>query len=516
MQKAHGRILLIYPPYVRLYNKNFSMDTYPLSLGYLAGEIKTKSQWSVMVYNADFVPKRIRAHKFGAGQLAYMCGEGFRNYQKNLVNLYDPIWTEVRTTIHSFKPSIVGIYCCAPYVDSVKNIARLTKEYDRAATVVVGGPHPTLTKEEMLTDSNIDVSVVGEGEKTLLEILRAVEEGKSFNTIRGIVYRAGSKIIQTPVREYLEDLDTLSFPYEYAPEVLKDYKDYPKSAFSTVMMTRGCNHNCIFCGSRCVFGTKIRYRSVGHVTTELMSIAKMGIREVNFVDDVFGANKEYAIKLCESLIHNLKGLQWNCYSRVDLINEQLVTLMKKAGCRSIAIGVESGNNELLRKMRKGITAQTAVNAAKIIREHKIRIHAFYLIGFPGETEKTLTDTLDIMKKIGGQIIYNIFTPYPGTDAFDFCMQNGLIGKDYNPSLFSHQSPENFFCPDLSKEKFREIASQIEKYVEDHNLKDHLQKSKRNVFTPKSIKEIRDRALDYGLTESLKRFIIIARALLSQD
>jgi anaerobic magnesium-protoporphyrin IX monomethyl ester cyclase len=514
MQEVKNRILLIFPPYIRLYNKNLSMDTYPLSLGYLAGAIKKHSSWSVLVYNADFVSKHNRVNVPNVGNLTYLFGEGFKNYTKNLENLSNPIWNEVRTSVKSYKPSVVGINCCAAYVDSVKNVARIVKENDKNVLVIVGGPHPTLVKGDLLADSNIDVAVVGEGEETLLEILETVKNNKPFDKVSGIVYRNGSKIVEASPRKRLDNLDVLSFPSEYAPHVLKEYKDYPKSAFNTLMLSRGCFGNCVFCGSRCVFGEKIRYRSVDNVIEELKSLTKMGIWEVNFVDDIFGADKEYTNKLSESIIQNLKGLRWNCYTRANLINEQLVALMKKAGCQSIAIGVESGNNDILRKMRKGITVQMAINAATIIKKYKIKLYAFYLIGFPGETEETLTDTFNTMKKVGGQIIYNIFTPYPGTAAFDLCQQKGLIGKYYDPSLFNHQSPENFFCPDLSKEKFREIASQIEKYVEDHNLKDYLQESKRNIFTPKSIKEIINRVMDYGLTGSLKRFVEIARVLIS--
>jgi hypothetical protein len=117
-----------------------------------------------------------------------------------------------------------------------------------------------------------------------------------------------------------------------------------------------------------------------------------------------------------------------------------------------------------------------------------------------------------MKRIGGQIIYNIFTPYPGTEIFNYCKQCGIIKKNHNSSLFNHQSPENFFCPDINKEKFREMASQIEKYVDNHNFKDWLQESKRTLFTFGTMREMLYRARNYGLFESAKRFGMFARAL----
>jgi anaerobic magnesium-protoporphyrin IX monomethyl ester cyclase len=493
---------------MRLFNKLFSTDIYPLSLGYLAGAILKRTDWDVIVYNADFISRsNNQANEFN--NLAYLLGEGFSNFKKNLKELSNPVWAEIDSTIRGFKPSVVGIYCCSANLGCVSTVARLAKEYDKNITVIVGGPHPSSVGAEMLADSNIDVSIIGEGEETLVEILEAVKENGSFEKIRGIIYRVGGKVLQTPVHECLEDLDSLTFPYEYAPQVLKDYNDYPKSAFQTIMTTRGCNYGCYFCGTRYIFGRRIRYRSVANVTEELRSLRKMGVSKVDFLDDTFNSNEAYTKQLCESLIHNLRGLKWTCYTRANVIDDQNVALMKKAGCYRIAIGVESGNNEILQKMRKGITVQDALRAARIIRKHKIRLVTFFMIGFPGETEKTLNDTLTIMKQIDGEIIYNIFTPYPGTEAFDMCKKTEQIGKDYNSTLFSHQSPENYFCHDISKERFRQLASEIEKYVDYHNSKQNIQELRGTIFTNATMLKIPR----YGLFKSLKRLVAVTRELL---
>lgn len=498
MSKENKRILLIYPPYNRLYNEMRSTDAYPLSLGYLAGTIKKETNWDVMVYNADFVP---HAWQF---PLTYICGEGFRNYLDNLTNLSHPAWKEVRSTIHDFKPSIVGIYCCSANLGCVSMVARLAKEHDRRVTVVVGGPHPTAVGVEMLDDSNVDVSVIGEGERTLVDILEAIGGDKPFGEIKGITYRDDSKVVETKAREYVDNLDSFGSPYEYVSQVLKDYEKYPKSAFQYVMTTRGCKSNCLFCGSRYVFGRKVRYRSVEKVTEELKSLTNMGIRRISFLDDTFGSDKEYTQQLCGSLIRNLPGLQWSCTTRADVIDYRTVALMKKAGCREITIGIESGNNEMLRRMRKGITLEVALDAARTIRKNGIKLSAFFMIGFPGETEKTLSDTLVTMRKIDGPIIYNVFTPFPGTEAFDLCRQIGLIKGDYNAAFFNHQSPENYFCGDISKERFRELASEMEKYVDRHNLKYSL----GDILTLDTLRRINH----YGFYETFRRFREVLRAL----
>jgi anaerobic magnesium-protoporphyrin IX monomethyl ester cyclase len=493
------RILLVYPPYKRLYSNMLSTDAYPLSLGSLVGVIMKETRWDVMVYNADFVP---HGRQF---PLTYFLGEGFRNYLKNLDDVFHPAWKDVRSTINDFKPSIVGIYCCSALIGCVRMVAKLAKEYDQATTVIVGGPHPSAIGIEMLDDPNIDVSVLGEGERTMVDILQAIDDGKPFSGIKGIIYRDGQRIVDAGSREYVDDLDSFGSPYEYVSRVLKDHEKFPKSAFQFVMTTRGCKDNCLFCGSRYVFGRKIRHRSVKEVTEELKFLVDMGIHQVSFLDDTFTLDKEYTRQLCNSIIRNLRGLRWSCVTRADAVDDRTLALMKKAGCREIAIGIESGNNEMLRKMRKRITLESALDAARLIRKNRINFVAFFMIGFPGETEKTINDTLTAMRKINGKIIFNVFTPFPGTQGFEMCRQLGLIKNDYNPALFMHQGPENYFCMDIEREKFKKLENEVADFVDTHNLKHDL----GNAFTLSKLRQI----YQYGFRETLRRLEIVLRRLI---
>ena len=285
------KILLIEPPFYRLYKDSFSLSRYPLSLGYLAGTIKRETNWDIMVYNADFSPKNDTI------EIAYLSGAGFKNYLKNLENLSSPVWEEIKSTLEEYKPTVIGISTKSQNFASTCIIAKLAKEIDSNIIVVVGGPHPSMVGEDILNDPNIDVSVKGEGEITIIELLNAIDKQETFNKVKGIIYRNGSQVIETPSREYIDDLDSLCFPHKFASEVLKDYDQYPKQAFGNIFSTRGCPYSCFFCGSRNIWSQRVRFRSVSNVIDEMKSLQQMGINHIHFDDDTFGVKREYINQL---------------------------------------------------------------------------------------------------------------------------------------------------------------------------------------------------------------------------
>jgi len=488
------KILLIEPPFLRLYKETFSLSRYPLSLGYLAGTICKETTWDVMVYNADFSPTNEPA------TFSFLAGPGFGNYLNNLKNLEASIWKEVRTTISEYRPSVVGISSKAQNFASACIVARITKEINDRIVVVVGGPHPSMVGGKTLECPNIDVCVIGEGEITIIELLDAIATNAKLNTIRGISYKDNGRTIENPPREPIANLDSLCFPNQSAPEVLKDYDKYPATAFGNIFATRGCPYNCFFCGSRYIWGRKVRFRSSENVASEMSSLRDLGLNSVSFEDDTFGVSREYIRALCSAIIKYCPGLKWDCEMHVKLVNEETVSLMKSAGCFSVQLGVESGNNEILKQMRKGITIEEALSACKIIKKHGLELHTFFMVGFPQETEETLNDTIKAMKEIeSNTVVYSIFTPYPGTEAFEFCRRQGLIGDDFDISLYNHQSPANCFCMNLSPQRFRELALRIEKLIDRRNARNTIWQYCSAHRLQKAIRDLGfRRALRYGL------------------
>lgn len=480
--QKENKILLIEPPFYRLFKNTYSLDRYPLSLGYLASVISRKTNWKVMVYNADFYPARDPI------KVSYLSGMGFDNYLTHLQNPASLIWKEIKSVIFEYGPVVLGISAKSQNFTSACMIARIAKEINKDIIVIVGGAHPSLTGSDVFRNDAIDISVRGEGEDTIVELLNAIESVKSLEGIKGIIYRKDGLLVENPNREYIKDLDSLPFPGDSAPSLLKDYDKYPKAAFSHIFTSRGCPYNCFFCSSRNIWSRRVRVRSPGSVIKEIKALREQGVRVFDFVDDNFGINKEHIIDLCGALIRSCPDIKWSCELHVNLVEEEAISFMKKAGCFLIQIGVESGNNEALGRIRKNITIEKALCAAKTIKKYGITLQAFFIIGFPWDTEASLDDTVKAMRKIKCDILtYSIFTPYPATEAFEFCKENGLIKEDYDVSLYNHQSPANNFCINIPSQRFRILASKIERMVDRRNSINRI----KRIFSPATFSMIRE-------------------------
>jgi radical SAM superfamily enzyme YgiQ (UPF0313 family) len=324
----------------------------------------------------------------------------------------------------------------------------------------MGGVHPTIMPEEVLKNQVFDYAIRGEGEKSFLALI----QGEDKRKIGGLSFKDGNNFVHNPEGEHIKDLDTLPFPaYHLLPvekyrPALGSYKKLPAISF---ISTRGCPGKCTFClGS--YMGGRVRMHSIKYIIDEIKMLQKnYGIREIHFYDDTFTTYRKKIQEFCTSLIQEKMNLSWVCFARVDFVDEKTLKLMKQAGCHQIMFGIESGNGEILKNINKMTSLDKASEAVKLTKKAGIECRAAFMLGNPGETEETIKQTMDFAKYLDPDIaLYNIATPYPGTEMFKWADKNGyLITKDW--SKYDLSSPV-MNLPTISSEKIIEFYQKAHK------------------------------------------------------
>lgn len=330
---------------------------------------------------------------------------------------------DIKKKIKGFHPNYVGITAMTATVPSAYDVARTVKELDSDIKVVMGGPHPTFLPERTLEEcSAVDIVVRGEGEKTIQELAG----GQDWSDIKGITYREKDEIVENKERSLIEDLDDLPFPaYDLVP--MDRYK-VDGVRYSTIMTSRGCPFNCIFCSSSRVFGKKWRAKSPERVLEHLkLLVHDFDVHEVEFLDDTFTLNKSRAEKICDLITEKGLNISWSCSSRVDTIYETLAEKLKEAGCHTVYIGIESGVQKILDTLKKGINIEQVKNAVKTVKDAGLNTVGSFILGAPGETRKQMEKTVEFAKDLGLSLAqFTVFTPYPGTKAWDMAKEKGLL------------------------------------------------------------------------------------------
>lgn len=312
---------------------------------------------------------------------------------------------------------IVGVTSMTPNIVDAHNSVEIVKKYHPQACAVVGGCHVTALPEKTLEEfPTFDVGVVGEGEKTFPELVKALRENRNPGDVKGIVYRDAGVVKTTGPRELVGDLDSLPFPawrlFRLSPGRLP------------VITARGCPFNCNFCMR--VLGSKVRFRSPENAIAELKYLTdEFGVTEVAFIDETFTLNRKRLEKLLrmmlEEKLHN--KINWSVQTHVNAVDFDILSLMKQAGCVRVGFGVESGNAEILRECGKGITLRQAEVAVKAAKNAGLKVNAFFIIGHPNENDRTVRDTVRFAAKLNPDFAaFGIMVPYPGTRIRDLALQ----------------------------------------------------------------------------------------------
>jgi len=338
----------------------------------------------------------------------------------------------------TLSPDLVGIACKTLWVVSAHRIAAGLKGLQPQLPIVAGGNHPSAIPQRTLAEFPcFDYVVRGEGELTLLELIRALDEGADLGAVKGVSLRLADGSIQcAPDRERITDLDTLPLPaFDLLPELKTHYMPPLNTierlpAFS-IVASRGCPAHCAFC-DKCVFESRVTRHSPEYILRLIRSLYHdYGMRYLLFDDDNLLLNKNHLFQLLDLLEGSGMDLRFTCQSRVDTISEEKLVRLERAGCRQILYGVESGSQKVLDAMRKGITVRQVEDAVRMTKRAGIAVFAFFIHGFPGETRETLEETLALIRRCDFDDIGVFpFTPIPGSAVYPVVAEFGDFTEDW--------------------------------------------------------------------------------------
>ena len=316
---------------------------------------------------------------------------------------------------------IVGISTDTTRHLKALRIARQAKE--AGCTVVMGGPHPCYCEEEIFASGWVDFIIHGEGEVTLLELAKTLEAGeKDWEGMPGLSFRRDGEVVRGAPHPFIKDLDSLPFPARH----LVDMDRYRQTKFgdraiTPVVTSRGCPTNCTFCSSSRFFGRRWRARSPESVVEELEELYnRYSFNAVAFVDDNFTLSPERVIAISEGIIRKGLDLWWWNLSRAETIvkNEEMLTAMRRAGSKTIYIGVESASPQALVDLGKKMDLDTVVEAVDLLKRHGFEIFASYILGNPHDTVRDVNETIRFAKRLDTNVAqFSILTPYPGTALY---------------------------------------------------------------------------------------------------
>lgn len=429
------KILLINPPLSGSLSSGIFTVKVPLGLGYIAAYAEKNGFNDIKILDC----------------MAYY--ENIKKIKKDVfrIGLSEE---EIIKQIKEFNPDIVGISCSYTIHENDSfNVAKLVKHNSRAL-VVMGGAHTSANPLRVLGNINVDIVVIGEGEKPFLEIVK--NYGREIRNIKGIGYKNKSKVKINKPADFIQDLDSIPFPARHLLPMNR-YLEHPQNAVANIrgptteiISSRGCPFRCIFCSIHTVWGRKWRGRSAKNVVDELEELNKLyGIREFRFFDDNISWDKKRIMELCDEIIKRKLDIKWDTPNGVAIatLNEEVLRKMKKSGYYKIVMGIESGSNSTLKFMRKPVVLDHARKIIKICNKLGIWTWSTFVIGFPDEPMEEIQKTIDFAKNSGLNFAtFYVAQPYPGTDMYKVYEKEGLLkaGIFENSSVTDTQYNTNHF------------------------------------------------------------------------
>lgn len=450
------RIALIDPPhqafmgYRRLY--------FPLGLVSVGTVLASKGH-EVRIFDEEHLPQ---GHCFSNA----VATERFEHYYKALLNPNHYIWKRLRGRLLTFQPDVVGITVLSCKFDSAMFIARMVRDCVPHAKVMVGGDHTVACTAELIANECVDAVVIGEGEETAVELIEAWRECRPLQPITGIAFKDKGRVVVNPRRHLAPNLDSIPMPDR---SLLHDEYSYAPQDMGLMMTSRGCPQKCKFCGISASFGRRIRFRSIEACLDEIRCTREnYGTDYFSFRDGTFTADRERTIEFCQALINECLGIGWECLTRADLLDKDLLDLMVKANCQQIRIGIESGSPRMLQYMGKDTSVEDYERAADLLNSRGVYWSAYVMMGLPEERLEDIQMTLDLLVQLRPSFVtVSRFVPLPGTVWYKDVLSSGAsIDWRHQNNMCVAQS----YSRHIPAPVFEQLIRAAFQFTEDYNAR----------------------------------------------
>ena len=368
---------------------------------------------------------------------------------------------KLETVMNDFQPDIVGATSVTMTFDSAIEGIVDAKHIDPSVKTAMGGAHVSFcAAKTMRKYPELDLVGRGEGEEMILELCRAVEKDAGYGSISGLVWRDGDRIVDNGPRAGWMDVKTLPLPARHLTPLTRY-----RAIGTPISMTtsRGCPFQCIFCVGRQMVGSKIRWREAQSVVDEMELLAERGFVQINLADDLFTARKRHAYAVCDEIQRRGLDIPWTSFANVNTVDVPLLKRMQEAGCLTVSFGLESGNQEILKTVKKGTKIHKILAAVEACNEAGVLPHGSFIVGLPGETDATIQESIAFSKKLksmGAQTGFHMLAPFPGTAVAEESEKYKLkiLTDDFTQYHANYAITET---PGASRETQQAVADEID-------------------------------------------------------
>jgi len=447
------RVLLLNPPYLASPEAGLGIS-FPLGLAYLATALRDHNvDVSVLDAASETTPVAV-----GNGLIRY----GLDSKQ-------------LRERIEEEKPNIVGISCFfSSRFPAVLESAKIIKDIDMDIVTITGGIHPSLMPKEVVAHSEIDFAAVGEGERLIVDFIDALNGNRLFDTVESLAFKSNGHVKVNHRTNYIENLDTVGYPAWDLFDMERYLNNHEgrwglgAGRYAPIVTSRSCPYKCTFCSIHSVMGTKYRGHSPAYVVKMIKKLVDdYNVDEISFEDDNLTYEKVRFIEICKGIIDNGIKIRWNTPNGVHVgsLDRESIDWAKKAGCDSLNLAIESGDDHIRnRVIKKGLKQEKIYEVAKACRDTGIKTNAYFVIGMPGETESSIENTRKYIRDLKfNNVSVFIATPMPGTKLYDEVLEKGYIKKEDFDSDFINYQATIFTQPSIETPDFDRAKIELWRY-----------------------------------------------------